>query len=145
MREVTPKLWTGNALKARNIRAILDAGIEAIVDLAIEEPPISATRELICCRIPLSDGAGNSNARIALAVETICKLIESGTPTLVACSAGMSRSPAIAAAALSRLQGVGFAETLTRIAEAGTSDVSPALLADIVSAVGKNRNKKTPQ
>ncbi len=137
MREVTPRLWTGNALKARDIPAILDAGVEAIVDLAIEEPPISATRELICCRIPLYDGVGNSPARIELAVETICKLIGSETPTLVACSAGMSRSPAIAAAGLSRMQGLSFAEAITRIAGLGACDVSPALLVDIVSVVGQ--------
>jgi protein-tyrosine phosphatase len=92
MREIAAQLWIGNALEARNLSTVLNAGIEAIVDLAIEEPPISATRELVCCRIPILDGAGNPPARIRLAVETICRLVSSEVPTLVVCSAGMSRS-----------------------------------------------------
>ena len=135
MREVVHKLWIGNALEARNLSMVLDAGIEAIVDLAIEEPPISATRELVCCRIPISDGAGNPPARIRLAVETICHLVSSDTPTLVACSAGMSRSPAMVAAALSRLNGIIIDDALNRIADLGPCDVSPALLSDIISAL----------
>jgi len=135
MREVASKLWVGNALEARNVSAVLDAGIEAIVDLAMEEPPISATRELVCCRIPLWDGAGNPSTRIHLAIETICRLVSSESPTLVACSAGMSRTPAIVAAALSRLSGITIAEALAQVTVGGPCDVSPALLSDIVATL----------
>lgn len=135
MREVAPKLWIGNALEARNLSAILDAGIEAIVDLAIEEPPISATRELVCCRIPISDGQGNPSARIQLAIETVCGLASSEMTTLVACSAGMSRSPVVVAAALARRNGMTFDEALTQIADVGPCDVSPALLAEVIAVL----------
>jgi len=138
MREVAKKLWIGNALEARDLTAILNVGIEAIVDLAIEEIPISATRELICCRIPISDGGGNPSSRIQLAVKTIVDLVSSQVPTLVACSAGMSRSPAIVAATLSQLNGVSLAEALKQVTQTGPCDVSPALLAEIAASTGSD-------
>ena len=58
MREVIPeKLWLGNAADARNVTRILDVGIRAVIDLALEERPGGLVRELVCCRFPLIDGA----------------------------------------------------------------------------------------
>ena len=63
MREVIPtKLWIGNALDARDIRSVLDCGIAVIIDLAIEEPPVQFPRDIVYCRFPLIDGAGNEAA-----------------------------------------------------------------------------------
>ena len=95
MREVHPKLWIGNALEARDLARVLELEIEALVDLAIEEPPASLVRELTYCRIPLLDGAGNPPEKLRLAVETVTSLLRAQTPTLVACGAGMSRSQAL--------------------------------------------------
>lgn len=134
MRKVAARLWIGNALEARDLSVVFDADIAAIVDLAIEEPPISATRELVCLRIPIVDGGGNAPAHLRLAVETVCQLVSSGVPTLVACSAGMSRSPVVVAAALSRLRKIGLEEALTQIAKLGPCDPSPSLVADFVAA-----------
>src|SRR5687767_13688539 len=92
-------LWIGNARDARDIRGILDAGIEAIVDLAVDEPPVQPTRELIYLRFPLVDGSGNPPWLLATAVVGVENLVRVGVPTLVACGGGMSRSLAIAAAA----------------------------------------------
>ena len=96
MREVIPsKLWIGNALDARDIRGVLGCGIAVIVDLAFEEPPIQSPRGIVYCRFPLLDGAGNESAILRAAVETVAHFMATGMPTLVACGAGMSRSPAI--------------------------------------------------
>jgi len=46
MREVRPGLWIGNALESRDLTRVLELGMEALVDLAIEEPPASLVREL---------------------------------------------------------------------------------------------------
>lgn len=51
-------------------------------------------------RIPLADGAGNSRRRLQLAIQITHSLLITKTSCLVACSAGLSRSPVIAAAAL---------------------------------------------
>ena len=45
MREIIPtRLWIGNATDARNFTGVLGLGIAAIVDLAVEEPPIQFSR-----------------------------------------------------------------------------------------------------
>ena len=77
------------------MRTVHVAGIEAIVDLAIDEPPIAVTRDIVYCRLPIADRIGNSAGHIQLVVETICQILESQVPQLVACSAGMSCSPAL--------------------------------------------------
>jgi protein-tyrosine phosphatase len=133
MREVRPQLWIGNALEARDLARVLELGIEALVDLAIEEPPASLVRELIYCRIPLLDGAGNSPQKLRLAVETVSSLIRAKIPTLVACGAGMSRSPAIAAVAIATGERVNPDEVLQRIVAGFPHDVSPALWQEVTA------------
>jgi hypothetical protein len=135
MQEVVPQiLWIGNAREARDVSAALGLGIVAVVDLAIEEPPIVFPRDIVYCRIPLVDGAGNSSALLKAAVETIATLIQARVSTLVACSGGMSPSPAIAAAALARAQRVDPRQTLAQVAASGPHDVSAAFWADLTGA-----------
>lgn len=75
MHEVIPnRLWIGNAVEARDLRCLLEMGVTALVDLAIEEIPPSVVRELVYCRIPLIDGASNPPERLLLAVETVASL-----------------------------------------------------------------------
>ena len=93
-------LWIGTARDARDIRGVLDAGIEAIVDLAAMCEPVQPTRELVYLRFPLVDGADNPPWQITAAVQAVTGLVSLGVPTLVACDGGMSRAPVIAAAAL---------------------------------------------
>ena len=91
-------LWIGTARDARDLRGVLDAGIEAIVDLAAMDEPVQPTRELVYLRFPLADGAENPPWLITAAVQAVSGLVRLGTPTLVACDGGMSRSIVIAAA-----------------------------------------------
>ena len=62
MREVIDQLWIGNAIDARDVTGVLGLGVAAIVDLAIEEPPIQYPRDVVYCRFPLIDGSGNQPA-----------------------------------------------------------------------------------
>jgi protein-tyrosine phosphatase len=87
------------------VTGVLGLGVTAVIDLAIEEPPIQFPRDIAYCRFPLIDGSGNQPAILRAAIETTATFIASGTPTLVACGAGMSRSPAIVAAAMATLEG----------------------------------------
>ena len=118
-------------MDARNRASIPALGIEAIVDLAGEETPVEVSRDLIYCRLPLVDGSGNCPARIDLAIETIRQLITARVPTLVACSAGLSRSPLLTAAALARSHNGSLKDTLKAVVSEAPSDVSPALLLDV--------------
>jgi hypothetical protein len=44
---VSHVLWIGNAKEARDVRAVLALGIAAVVDLAMEEPPILLPRDIV--------------------------------------------------------------------------------------------------
>jgi hypothetical protein len=132
MRAITPGLlWIGNALDMCDIRAVLSLGVRAVVDLAANELPVQYPRDIAYCRFPLVDGKGNDLVLLRLAVFTTAELVRSSVPTLVVCSAGMSRSPAIVAAALAIVEKADPDEVLMRIAAAGPHDIAPALWAEV--------------
>ena len=58
----------------------------------MNEPPVFFTRELVYCRFPLADGVGNDPWLLRAAITVTADLIRSGTPTMIFCGAGMSRS-----------------------------------------------------
>jgi hypothetical protein len=128
MREILSNLlWIGNTRDSHDVKNVFHLGIAAVIDLALEEPPVRLTREIIYCRLPLIDGAENQPVVLATAVETVARLIQEEVPTLVACSAGMSRSPAIVAAALSQVRGTDFETELKQLAVNHPADVAPGL------------------
>ena len=134
MREVIPNLlWTGGTQDLRDMAGLLRQGIEAIVDLAINEPPATPPRDMIYCRFPIHDGGENNSAVLRAVITSASALIDAGMPTLIACSAGMSRSLSIAAIVLARHDSISAEDALGRITALGPSDISPALWADIKS------------
>ncbi len=136
MREVLPGLlWVSNAIDARDISGVLGTGVEAVVDVAIEEKPIAFPRDILYCRIPLNDGEGNRPEFLRTAVEVVMRLMSAKCRTLVCCGAGMSRSPAVAAMAIARVRGEVAEKVLLEIAEKGPHDVSPILWAELSRAV----------
>jgi protein-tyrosine phosphatase len=124
-------LWLGHAGDSRNFEQIFANGIRAVVQLAAEEQAVQFPRELISFRFPLVDGIGNDADLIQLAISSVETLITRGMPTLVCCGAGMSRSPAIAAAALAMIRQASLEDSLSYVTECHPSDVSPALWADV--------------
>ncbi len=140
MRQVIPHLlWLGHLGDARDLRGVLNAGITALVDLALEEPPLVTHRELIYCRIPLEDGSGNDPDRLRLALRTVVGLLRAHVPTLVFCGAGMSRAPSVGAAALAIVTGEGCDAWLERLRQIGPADVSTALWTDVIAAAAEVR------
>ena len=138
MREaITNCLWLGNAMDARDIAAVLGLRIVAVVDLAMEEPPIQFPRDVVYCRIPLVDGSGNRPEIIRAAVDLTASFIDSRVPTLVACGAGMSRSPIIVAAALAKVDGRSIDQALEDITAGVAHDVSTSLWAEIKAVCEK--------
>jgi hypothetical protein len=136
MRQVLPyPLWVGHAGEGRDFRQIFGLGIQAVVDLAIEEKPAPPPRELIYQRVPLVDGAGNRAALLNLAIHTLFTLLRMHVPTLVVCSTGMSRAPSIAAAALSVLLKEQPEACLQRVIEHHPHDISPGLWNDVIETL----------
>jgi protein-tyrosine phosphatase len=128
MREILPnRLWIGNAGDGRNCEGLLQAGVVAVVNLAAEESKPTLPRDLIYCHFPIDDGAQDNPKTLDVAVHTLVRLLNNEVSTLVNCSAGMSRSPAVAAAALSIVQGGTPEEKLKQIVAGRPHDVSPQL------------------
>ena len=136
MREISPyRLWIGHRGDTGDLRQLFDSGIEAIVDLAIEEAPIVVSRAWVYCRLPLIDGEGNPGWLLQMAVEITANLLRQEKPTLVCCGAGMSRSPAIVAMALQCLNGRSSVECLADVGRNGPGDVSPGLWFELQAAI----------
>jgi hypothetical protein len=145
MREILPgKLWLGNAADARNIESMMRAGVLAVIDLAADQPMPMLPRSLVYCRFPILDGQQDAPAVLRAAIETIVSLLRKEIPTLVYCSAGMSRSPAVVAGALSVLQGGSPDDRLRQIALGHPHDVSPQLWQDVRDVCNEMEQRKQP-
>lgn len=128
-------LFLAPAAMLRDPSVLAESGVEAIVDLALNERPTVVGRELVACRFPLIDGEGNPAWLLRMAVEVVAGLIREGVPTLVCCGNGMSRSPAVAAAALAIVRGITPEEALAIVAASGPADVSPRLWRDVRAVI----------
>ena len=132
MRQISAHLlWLGNAGDGRDYKRVLDTGIQAVVQLAAEEPVLELPRDLVYCRFPLVDGLGNDWKLLHLAIMTVANLLAMKVPTLVVSGAGLSRSPAIAAAAIAVVFQQSADECLKEIAEHAPADVAPALWEEV--------------
>jgi protein-tyrosine phosphatase len=138
MRQISgPGLWLGNACDVRDPRALLAAGIAAVVELADSEQFGVLPRKLIRLRFPLSDGGENPLWLVRLATESAAAFVRAGVPVLICCSAGMSRSICVAAAGLSLTEGRPLAESLSVVVESGPADVSPGFLMQVRQALDR--------
>lgn len=132
------RLWIGHAGDLRDARAVLDAGIEAVVELADNEPFAVLPRELVRCRFPLSDGGDNLAWLLRLAAESVAALLRAGIPTLVGCSAGMSRSVCIAAGGIAIVEQRPLRDVLSEVVGSGPADVSPRLYEQLARAFSES-------
>jgi protein-tyrosine phosphatase len=128
MNQIQPYLLhVGHMGDAQDFKGLFDEGIRAVVQLAWEDAPLMLPRELIICRFPLTDGPGNRPELIRLAIATVVHLLREQVNTLVCCDSGVSRAPAIAAAALARFTLKPLSECLQEVTRHRHADVHPAL------------------
>ena len=136
MRKISGHLiWLGNAGDGRDYKRVLDTGIQAVVQLDAEEPVLALPRDLVYCHFPVVDGLGNDLNVLQLAITTVANLLEKKVPTLVVCGAGLSRLPAIAAAAIAVVLRKPADECLKEVAEHFPADVAPALWDEVKRVV----------
>jgi protein-tyrosine phosphatase len=128
MREILPnQLWIGNAGDGRDAERLLQAGVVAVINLAAEEPSPVLPRSMIYCHFPLVDGPQDDESVLDVAIQVVVFLMKKQIPTLVYCGAGMSRSPAVVAAALAVFQGGSPEDRLKEVVAGHPHDVSPQL------------------
>jgi hypothetical protein len=132
------RLWIGHVGDVRDAKRLFDEGVQAVVELAVEEPPCSPPREMIHLRFPLEDTGGNRAGLLFLAVSSLATLLKMALPTLACCGSGRSRSPAVAAAALALVHGSSPVEMLEAIGRHHPCDVSPALWSELIRSLSLN-------
>jgi len=146
MRQVAPWLiWIGNRGDVGQPVQITRAGLQAVVDLALDSLPVAMPRDVVLCRFPLVDGPGNGPGVARAAVETVAGLMRSRVPTLVVCSAGMSRSPSVVAGAMALVTGRPMGDCLGEVTFGSPADVSPALWGQVQGAVAAARSREPIQ
>jgi protein-tyrosine phosphatase len=129
MRQIANRqLWIGHAGDLNNPRAVLNLGIQAVVELADNEQMATLPRDLIRCPFPINDGDEERSWLLRMAAETTAALLRERVPTLVCCSFGVNRSVCIAAAGISIAEGIPLNEAVSIVVGTGPADVSPALL-----------------
>jgi hypothetical protein len=134
MNQIVPhRLWIGHSGEERDFRQLFASGIRAVIELAMEVPPSGPPREMVACRFPLLDGSGNDTMVLGLAIRMVADLLRAQFPTLLCCDGGVSRSPAVAAAALALAHGRPPAECLEQVACHHNCDVSPALWDEVIA------------
>jgi protein-tyrosine phosphatase len=145
MREILRgKLWLGNMADVRNVENVLRAGVLAVIDLAADQPMPLLPRSLAYCRFPILDGQQDAPGVLHAALETIVSLLRNEIPTLVYCSMGMSRSPALVAGALAVLRGGSPDDRLREIAIGHPHDVSPELWHDVREVCAEMAQRNAP-
>ncbi|MEM9352127.1 MAG: dual specificity protein phosphatase [Planctomycetota bacterium] len=127
-------LWVSSRAGLNDLRMLHDQGVSAVVDVALEEQPCGLPREFVYLRYPLNDGAGNNRSMLKLLLRSVFGLLDSGTPTAVACSAGLSRSPTVAAFGLAHVLSIDPAEAIERIADKKPVDIKDSLWAEVREA-----------
>lgn len=132
MRQILPyQLWIGHAGDGRDVRQLSDLGIGAVIQLALEEPQLVLPREFVYLRFPLLDGTGNAYEIIGLAILNSAGIIQRNIPTLICCGAGMSRSPAIAAAAIALCEEQELLQILKFVTDHSCADISPGFWREV--------------
>lgn len=137
------RLWIGNPSDTCSARAIIDAGVEAVIELADNEPGAQFPRQLVRGRFPLADGGENPTWLLLLAADTVAALLQANVPVLVCCSGGMNRSVCIAAAGIALAESRSLVESLMVVVEAGPADVSPMLLSQLERVIGRSSSLRT--
>ncbi|WP_338739398.1 dual specificity protein phosphatase [Haloplanus salilacus] len=126
MEEVAQNLFVGTAADATDESTLRAHEIEVIVSLTATNHAGNVPAELTLVEVPMMDGPQNSQDAFETAVDAVVSQLAAGEKTLLHCSAGASRSPAVAAAALalhrdSELEAA-FQQILTRRPEADPHD-----------------------
>lgn len=139
MDEVAPGLFVGTVDDAGDAAALRDRAITRVVSLT-HEAPDPAPAEVAVVDVPMRDGPQNDREAFTEAVVAVRSALERDEPVLVHCSAGASRSPAVAATALALHEDRSLEDAFERVADRrGAVDPHPAVVrqaARVMDALG---------
>ncbi|GAB3312127.1 dual specificity protein phosphatase family protein [Haloplanus salinarum] len=114
MNEVFNGIYVGTESNAGDELLLQKHGVDTVISLTHSNPE---TGDITRVDVPMVDGPQNSYQSFAEAVETVVEQRENGRCVLVHCSAGSSRSPSVAAAAITHLTENNLNEAFNQIIE----------------------------
>jgi predicted protein tyrosine phosphatase len=101
MDEVASGLYVGAIDDAGDQSRLAEHRISVVLSLTHAEPETGFPADVTVVRLPMMDGPRNDHQTFVRAVNEAVTRWEAGNRVLVHCSAGASRSPAVAATAVS--------------------------------------------
>jgi len=116
MDEVVDGLFVGTVGDAGDEALLCERGVEVIVSLTHEGPESGFPSAPTVVRLSMKDGPRNEQQVFGRAVTRVLSHLRAGDVVLVHCSAGASRSPAVAATALALYNDVGLETAFERVA-----------------------------
>lgn len=117
MDEVVDGLFVGTVGDAGDEALLCEYDVEAIVSLTHEGPDGGFPSDPTVVRLPMKDGPRNDRQVFGRAVSRVLARLKADDTVLVHCSAGASRSPAVAATALALYDDVGLETAFERVAD----------------------------
>lgn len=114
MDEVFNDIYVGTESDAGDESLLRKHGVDTVISLTHSNPE---TGDITRIDVPMVDGPQNSYQAFAEAVETVVEQREDGRRVLIHCSAGSSRSPSVAAAAITHLTEKDLNEAFNQIIE----------------------------
>ena len=113
MDAVADRLFVGTIDDAENTIQLRDRSVDIVVSLTHDIPCVP---EVSVTRIPMVDGPQNDAQTFKRAVIETLERLDEGNRVLVHCSAGASRSPAVAATALALHSQIGLETAFEQVA-----------------------------
>ena len=136
MHRVGENLYVSGSGPAADHGRLREAGIETVVGLTHESPSGGYPEGVRVVREPMMDGPRNDAEAFERAVDATRDALAAGRTTLVHCSAGSSRSVAVAATALACATDRGLERALgTVLDRRPPADPHPALVRRAASYV----------
>jgi len=114
MDEVSKGIYVGTESNAGDESLLRKHGVDTVISLTHSNPD---TRNLTRLDVPMIDGPQNDSEVFAEAVSKVVEHRESGRTVLIHCSAGASRSPSVAATAISHLTEKDLNEAFNQVIE----------------------------
>lgn len=126
MDEVATGLFVGTVEDAGSPSRLGRHDVTTIVSLTHRGPDAGFPSDVTVVEVPMTDGPRNEATKLERAVDELASRLDAGETVLVHCSAGASRSPAVAATALALERGIGldtaFDQVTDRRSEADPHD-----------------------
>lgn len=112
MDEVADDMFVGTEADASDEGLLRTHSIDVVVSLTHATPETGAVARVDA---PMMDGPRNSYETFVDAVRTVVSKCDSGESVLIHCSAGSSRSPAVAATAMTYLTDLSLTQAFTKV------------------------------